>query len=220
MSVMSVRNNVVGAVNALLLPLVFAVVFFLGAAGFGAWAFMEREDYKSNSDQKAEAAVAVATKQTESNKENEFIEREKEPLKDYLGPSQFGSIVMKYPKTWSGYVNFEDSEGELFFHPGVVTGGEGKLYATHISVVSSRYEEVVEDYSSQIEEGTAKASAYKLPKMKNIVGIKVTGTIDDEKQGTVIILPLRDKTIKIAIESNNYLGDFNKIILANFTYSP
>ena len=41
-----------GAINALLIPLILVIVFFLGAAGFGYWAFSERQDYKNNSDAK------------------------------------------------------------------------------------------------------------------------------------------------------------------------
>ena len=57
---MKLSKNEWGSMNTLLIPLILAVVFFFGALGFGVWAYMERSDYKLNSDQKAAAAVKVA----------------------------------------------------------------------------------------------------------------------------------------------------------------
>lgn len=64
-----------GAVNVLLLPLILVVLFFLGAVGFGYWAFAEREDYKNNSDQKVAIAVAAAEKRTQAADAKVFAEK-------------------------------------------------------------------------------------------------------------------------------------------------
>ncbi len=55
----------------------------------------------------------------EGSKDNEFIVREKQPLQTYTGPSAFGSISVKYPKTWSAYVDETNSSTPVdgYFHP-------------------------------------------------------------------------------------------------------
>lgn len=218
---MRIVTHQVGAMNVLLLPLIFSIVFFLGTAGFAVWAFSERQDYKYNSDQKAAEAAEIASKKTASEKDNEFVEREKEPLVEYKGPADLGGISFKYPKTWSGYVTAEE-EGEFIFHPNVVTGGDTttKVYALRVNVVSSAYADVLNEFDAQVQEGRAKAKAFTLPKMKDQVGLRIDGELEEGKQGSMIILPLRDKTIKLSTESQDFRGDFDKYIVPSFIYNP
>ena len=54
------KHNQNGAVNSLVLSLVLCVLFLFGALGFGGWAYMSRQDYKDNTDQKVSAAVEIA----------------------------------------------------------------------------------------------------------------------------------------------------------------
>ena len=44
--------------------------------------------------------------------------------------------------------------------------------------------------------------------------------LNGDKQGTMIILPVRDKTLKIWTEGNEFVGDLDKIILANLSFVP
>ena len=101
MSGMDTRNEV-GAINALLLPLILAVLVLFGAIGFGAWAFSSRQDYKNNVEAKIAAAVADAKVVEGKRKDAVFAEESKNPLKAYNGPSAYGSVTINYPKTWSG----------------------------------------------------------------------------------------------------------------------
>src|SRR5690606_5175761 len=106
-----------------------------------------------------------------------------------------------------------EDEGTFIFHPNVVNSDEKTAYALKITVENSRYEDVVEDYDKLVEDGVARATVYKLPKVKNVTGVRVSGAIEDNKQGSVVIMPLRGKTIKIATESQDFVNDFNKYVL-------
>lgn len=209
-----------GAVSGLAVSLGMAVILLVGSVGFGAWAFVSRQDYKNNSDEKAAQAAEIAAKQTASDKDNEFIEKEKEPLKRYEAPSDLGALAFSYPKTWSGYVDISESEGEFIFHPNVVNVDDQAIYALRVSVVNGKYQEEVAEFDSVVEEGKAKATVYKLPKLPKVVGVRINGMLEEGKQGSMIILPLRDKTLKISTENQDFLADFNKFILPSFTYSP
>jgi hypothetical protein len=185
---------------------------------------MSREDYRKNVNKKIDEAAEIAVKRAETKKENEFIQREKRPLRTYKGPQSLGSMSIQYPKTWSVYVDQSDeSEISVFAHPKLVPADTGKnspAYALSVQVVNEPYDQTAEDYQSQVEKGEAKARPYKLPKNPSVVGLRVDGLVDSDHRGSAVILPLRDKTIIISTLSQQFTGDFDKIILNNFTFIP
>ena len=221
-----IKHNQDGYVNALLVPFILCVVLLLGAIGFGAWAFAGRQDYKTNTDQKVAAAVVVAKQQESSAKDKAFAEAEKNPLKTYNGPEAYGSIQLSYPKTWSGYVDDDGSGGELvngYFYPGVVpsVSGDKNLFALRVKVINQSYSEVLNAFSSQQQNGKLTVSAYALPKVPKTVGVLLNGSLDgDNRTGTMVVLPMRDKTLEISTDGAQFVSDFNNIILPNFSFSP
>lgn len=220
---MKLKNHESGAISGLLISLILTVLLLFGALGFGTWAFMSREDYRNNVEEKIDEAVEVAVKRAETKKENEFVEREKRPLTTYRGPQSLGSMKVKYPKTWSVYVDESDSsEITILAHPKFVPAGDGgnPAYALKIEVVNENYDQSAGEYESAIESGEAKARPYKLPKQPKIIGLRVDGSLNDDHRGSAVILPLRDKTIIISTLSEQFRGDFDNIILKNFNFIP
>jgi hypothetical protein len=220
-----VRGNEYGAVNGLLLPLLVAVLLLIGAVVFGFWAYGSRQDYKDNVDAKITTAVAAAKQAESTSKEKEFAERDKNPLRTYTGPSEFGSIGIQYPKTWSAYVA-DDAEGSPFvdgyFQPSVVPDiqSENSIFALRVQVVDSSYSEELQNFSDDVTSGKLSVQPYAAPKVPKIVGSKISGQLTDKISGEKVLLPLRDKTLEIWTESNQYIPDFENIILANLTFQP
>lgn len=204
----------------MLIPLIISIILFFGALAFGVWAYMERADYKERSDKKVSTAVAVAVERTKTDKDNEFIEKEKEPLRTYVGPEALGSISLKYPKTWSVYADEANDKMTVLAHPKVVPADSKSSYALRVEVVEQSYDSVAKSYENNVKSGKLKAIAYALSKLPKEVGMRLDGEIDSNKQGALVILPLRDKTIKISTESTQFLNDFNKIILPNIKFIP
>lgn len=221
---MKISSRQEGSINVLLVPLLLAVVFFFGALGFGLWAYSSRQDYKNNTDAKIATAVEVGQKETATEKDNEFIEREKQPLKDYQGPASYGTISVKYPKTWSGYVvdSGDGNDGlDAYFQPNVVPGVDSEAnYALRIAVVNQPYAQELQSFDGNVKSGKTKAVPYKPVNVENVVGMQLTGDIGEQKTGVLILLPLRDKTIKIWTESDQFINDFNNNILPNFKFIP
>jgi hypothetical protein len=225
MKYVSSRGNQFGAINALLLPFIAILLLLIGAVAFGYWAFGERQDYKNNVDSKISTAVVSAQKAEDTVKEKEFAERDKSPLKTFVGPSEFGSIHVQYPKTWSGYFA-SDGQGSPFvdgyFSPGVVpkVDSETSVFSLRVQVVSDSYSSVLENFADSVDTGAVTIQPYAAPKVPKVVGSRVEGAIAENKTGTMIILPLRDKTLQIWTESDQFKPDFDNIILANLTFSP
>ncbi len=213
-------NDQRGAINILIIPLIISIILFFSALAFGVWAYMERAEYKEKSDKKVAAAVAVAVERTKTDKDNEFVEKEKEPLRQYTGPEALGSISVKYPKTWSIYTDENNNRMTILGNPKTVPADPKSAYALKIEVVERSYDSEAKNYDNSVKAGKLRATAYSLPKLPKVVGVRMDGEVDFNKQGAIVLLPLRDKTIKISTQSTQFLNDFNKNILPNIVFSP
>lgn len=219
------RPDASGAVSALALAFVAIFLLFIGTGVFAAWAFIEQQDYKNNVDEKIAVAVEAAKEEEAIAKEAEFAEREKSPLKTYNGPETYGSIAVQYPKTWSGYVvegARSNAHVDAYFSPGTVpnVSDQKSVYALRIQVTNKSYSSELEDYQDKAESGALTVQPYALPKLPEIVGSRIEGQITNTKTGVVILLPLRDKTLKIYTEAQQYKHDLDTIILPNFIFAP
>ena len=207
-----------------ILGLAVTILLLVAALVFGFWAYGQMQDYKNNSDKKAAAAVVTANEKQKKDLEAQFAEQEKSPLKTYTSPNQFASVKIVYPKTWSAYV-VEQTDGanplDGYFAPGFVPNTQGKNnFALRMQYTSTPYTSVLQQYSAATQAGTVKVSAYTPEQVKGATaGVKLTGQLEPQKSGTMIIVPIRDKTLKIWTETDSTLGDFNTV-LKNLTFSP
>lgn len=220
-----IKHNQDGAVNGVLVSLIMAVVLLIATLGVAGWAIAGREDYKNNSDQKVAAAVKVAKEKQSAIKDLQFAEDAKNPLKSYAGPEAYGSLKFQFPKTWSGYVDDSGNGNALvdgFFAPGVVSSitDENSVFALRTQVLNQTYADVLQNLSGQQQSGKVTIKAYSLPKLPKIVGVQVTGEIEQGKTVTMVVLPLRSQALQIWTEGTQYVDDFNKNILPNFSFSP
>jgi hypothetical protein len=213
-----------GSVDSWLIAFVVAVVLAFGALGFGIWAFTGRQDYKNNVDEKISVAVTEAEQANTEKKDKEFAEKEKNPLRIYAGPATYGSVSISYPKTWSAYVD-ETAKTNIplsgALNPGFVPGIQSSLpVALRFTVTSNNYANVVRTFDSQVKAGKIKVTPYKAEKVQSVTGVRLDGEIVKDKQGSMIIVPLRDKTLQVSTESPQFIPDFNTIILPNLVFVP
>lgn len=209
----------------LLIPLILMVVFFFGAAGFGIWAFTSRADYKNNSDQKSAAAASAAAEAQKSADAAKYAEEIKQPYDSYIGPAAFGNITVNYPKTWSAYV-VENDRGSTpvsgYFNPKTVPSitDTDSNFALRVELVTSTYQSVLDSFKPRLDKGVATIQPYTLTKVPSVVGSRIEGQITERKQGTMIVMPLRNMTLKIWTESNDFKGDLDTHILPNLSFVP
>ena len=218
------RNDQKGSVNVTAISLIVTVLFLLVSIGFGAWAFMSREDYKNNVDQKIAAAQEVTKKETETAKDNEFLEKEKQPLKKYQSSAQLSSIGISYPKTWSAYID-ERGTGSTplsaYFNPQFVpVTTSDTLYALRAELSSRSFVDEAKAFDSYIKQGKATSRPYQSSVSGSGVGLRIEGEYMPKKQGIIVLIPVREKTLKIWTESNDYKNDLENIVLKNISFSP
>lgn len=219
--------------RAPLLAAVILAILLIVSLAFGYWAFSGRQDYKTNVDKKIATAVAAAEVTQKTTLQKQFDEQSKSPYKTFTGPSTYGSITFQYPKTWSAYVDESGSGNSLvdgYFHPDQVPGVSGQAaYALRVQLTNDDYATVLQQFDTFTSGGQAKASAYIPPKMKNVasvqVGTRIDGVIDRANDssnitGAMVVMKVRDKTLKVYTESNDFLSDFNNTILPSLTFAP
>lgn len=209
----------------LIVGFVVVLLLLVAALVFGFWTFGQMQDYKNNSDKKAAAAVAAANDAQKKTLDAQFAEQEKSPYKSYTSPAEFGSVKLVYPKTWSAYVVEAGSNSapvDGYFYPNFVPNVSGKnSYILRVQVVNTPYQSTLTSYESKVKQGQLKVTAFKPEQVPSATaGVRMDGQLDTDKQGSLVILPLRDKTLKIWTENTGAVNDFNNIVLKNLTYSP
>ena len=132
-----------------------------------------------------------------------------------------------YPKTWSAFITEANNTTgtttpiDGYMHPSFVPGLQsGTNYALRIRIVAKAYADDLKQFDSLVKKGTVKVSAYQLPKVPSVTGSRVDGEIVKGQKASMVLLPLRDKTIEISTQTSEFLNDFDTIILPNFTFAP
>lgn len=227
MSNMRTNKQAGFAISGLMVALVCVSFVLLCVIFFASWAYSSRQDYKNNSEEKAAAAAAAAKEQTQKEDAAQYAEESKNPLKTHVGPDQYGSVTVQYPKTWSAYVVEQNKGGSGapmndYFHPDKVmnTQEDTNAYALRVQITSSSYANTMQQFQGLAKNGKVKITPYKLPKVPSVIGSRVDGQITADKQGSMIVLPVRNVTLQISTESNAFMGDFDNIILPNLTFAP
>lgn len=206
------------------IKVLFVVVFFC-ILGFSVWAFTGMQDYKQNVDKKVAEVSKLVETRVATAKDTEFAEKLKIPFNHYTGPNAFGSMSIQYPANWSAYVIDDKNGGNEavtgYFHPNVVHGvSSNNPFALRFHVLNKSYGDSIKGLASSVKSGKIKVIPFRAAKVPGVLGSRVDGEIIVGKKINKIILPIRDKTLEIWTESDQYMNDFNNIILPSLSFSP
>jgi hypothetical protein len=200
------------------------------ALAFGGWSFTKMLDYKNNADKKVAVAIAAAEKSQAAKDKAQFDEESKSPNKQFNGSAAYGSVSFSYPKSWSAYIDTTSSSEPIngYFYPDVVPGfSSGAAFALRVELVGSDYANEVQSFNSKLKSGKVVGQAYVPPKMNGVTnaqaGMLFSGQVnssDSGQTGSMLIIKVRDKTLKVSTQSKDYLNDFNNTVLAGLTFNP
>lgn len=201
---------------------VTSIIFGILTLVFGSimiWALVNYNDQKNNVDSKIAAEVQLAKDQQEKDDQKAFDEKEKQPLKEFIGPNDLGRVEFKYPKTWSVYIANDGSQGgsyEAYFHPEAVpsTTGQNK-YALRVSVLNQNYEQVSQQYAGLVKQGTLRSESITV---NGFNGQKFEGNFRTDLEGSVALFKIRDKTLSLATDSPTFRPDFNDKVLKELKF--
>lgn len=212
-----------GAANPLLLGLIACGILFVIALIFGIGQMSKVSDYKKNMDSKVSEEVAKQSQIISEQKQAEFDEKEKAPYKFWTSPTQYGSIKVGFPKTWSYYLELDEanSSGEvinMYAYPDYVPEiSRDTKYALRMTLETEDYNSVLDGYRKKSAQDGLEISTVQV---SNVSGIKIRGAIEKGTSGTLVVFPIRDKVLTVWTESKDYESDFENIVLKNLSFIP
>lgn len=210
-----------GEMNPLLIPFILVILLMIGAGVFAGWAYLNYTDQRDNTQSKIDVAVAAAKQEQQEEDNKAFAEREKEPYRQFVGPSDLGRVEFNYPKTWSVYIDNGGGSGEFeaYLHPTTVHPiDDRRPYAVKVMVESSSYETTINGYQSRVRNGDLRSDPVTV---NGFNGVRLSGNFSkDITNGTAVIFKVRDKTLSIFSETQEFFPDFDNIILESLRFNP
>jgi len=184
------------------------------------WALVNYNDQKNNVDSKIASGVELGKKEQQNKDQAAFDEKEKQPLKEFIGPADLGRVDFKYPKTWSVYeANAGGSGGttyEAYFHPEKVpTVIAQNKFALRVSIVNQAYDQVLTQYAPLVKQGQLRSSAVTT---SGFNGTRFDGNFTKDLQGSAVIFKIRDKTLILRTDSPSFQDDFDSKVVSSLTF--
>ena len=203
-----------GAVQASTLIIVGLVVALLAVGGVAIYAYLQYTEARTDVDGQIALAVSEAEKAQAEADEAKFLEREKEPNRQFVGPNDYGRVTFEYPKTWSVYVDEDAAEGgtyAAYMNPITVppVGNRDERYALRVTIADEVYEDVLADYEGRVEDGELKTTNVGI---NGTNGTRIDGAFSDQIRGSAVVFKIRDKTVTIQTDAQTFKSDFDKLI--------
>jgi hypothetical protein len=197
------------------LILTFVFLFTtIAAAGLGVWALLNYFDQRDTVQSQVTTAVATAVKEQQDKDAADFLEKEKQPNRQFAGPDDYGSLSFDYPKTWSVYVAKDAVAGgayEAYLNPVSVppTSNKEERFALRVVIEQETYEDVIGDYEKLVKKGDL------VSKSATINGESATrleGNFDKDLRGIAVIFRIRDKTVTLTTDAMTFQNDFDALV--------
>lgn len=212
---MRLRNRQNGFVGVNILIIAGLVLVALALGAFAIWSYMKYIEQKTAVDSKVTAAVAEAKKTQADADEAKFAEREKQPLRQFVGPDDYGRLTFDYPKTWSAYQASDVSQGggvtyQAYLSPIVVPPVSDKQkFAIRVTIQQITYDTALKTYSKLLKSGALQSSVFK---NANLTGTRLDGNFSKDIRGSAIIVKMRDRTLTIRTDADVFKPDFEALI--------
>lgn len=207
-------RNQKGEVNILMIMVVFFTFTTLALAGIAIYYIRGYQKAQTTVDIQKSAAAEAAKAQQKQADEAAFAEAAKQPYRAYSAPSVLGAMTLSFPKTWNIYAEENQGSGtqlNLFFNPEIVRADStyDGTYALRVTFEQQLYTESTKKRQNDIEKGLLRVQPITV---QGVEGTRYTGQVTKERQGIMVILPIRDKTLTLWTESADYTADFDSII--------
>lgn len=210
---MRTHKHELGNISGSLIAIIGLSVLVLGAGAFAIWSFVNYSEQKTNVDGKVELAVAEAKKEQSEIEEEKYAQREKEPLRQFVGPDDYGRLTFDYPKTWSVYVARDTSRGgtyEAYLNPITVPPVSAtQQYALRVIVEEKDYDQVVKTYEGLVKKGDLRTSAVSA---NGNNGTRLDGSFTKDIRGSAVIYKIRDKAVTLRTDADTFKPDFESLI--------
>lgn len=202
-----------GGFNFGMVFIILLCVAVLAFAGLSIYFYSQYNKEKTTVDAQVAAGADAAKAEQKAADEAEFAELAKQPYRSYTAPGTLGQLTVEFPKSWNVYAEEDQEKAVLnvFMNPEVVRAEKGYSgpYALRIKLEKKVYADALKTMDQKLKKGEVTASPVTV---SGIAGTRFEGQIEDEHSGSMVFLPLRDKTLTIWTESPQFSEDFNNIL--------
>ena len=203
-----------GSVNGWMVGTIGCLILFLIAGSLAIWAYMQYSHEKSNVDSKVAIEVAKGKSEQAESDQKKFSEEAKNPRIEFVGPSEYGRVSFMYPKTWSVYIENDGSnrgDYKAYLNPVAVPSASNKAsrFALRLEIINKNLDTVLNDYQSRLKKGELTSSS---TEFNGISATRIDGTFEKELRGSVVLMKVRDKTIRFSTDADTFKSDFQTIL--------
>ena len=208
------RKKESGLANGWMVTAICLIVWLVVMIGICIWLFITYSDLKNNYDSNKDTAVAKAKNEQAAEDDKKFVAYENALTQTFDGPDDYGDLKFLYPRIWSAYFNNDASDGgdyEAYLNPSVVppVGSDQQQFALRVLIESKSYDEVVSEYNKAVEKKELKYSGIEV---NGVSGSRFDGMITKNIRGSVVIFKIRDKTLTVRTDADNFKDQFDAII--------
>lgn len=209
------RSREQGKVQGSTIIIVVLTLLFIAAGAAAIWFYMQYAEQKRDVDSKVSVAEAKAKLDQRTEDEEAFAEREKEPMREFVGPADYGRLSFDYPKTWSAFEETDVSKGggveyRAYLHPRVVPPiSETSKVALRVSIQQKTYDQSLETYAKLLKAGTLKSAPFD---NGALTGTRLTGNFNKDLIGTAVLVKMRDRTLTMRTDGDVFMADFEALL--------
>lgn len=207
------KNRENGSANIWMISTISLIFLSSIVTGLAIWSFINYNDQKNNIETIVSTEVSKAQKDQADLDEAKFLERDKEPNRQFIGPDDFGRVTFNYPKTWSVYVDNDGSTGstyKAYLNPVVVPSIDtNKQFALRVVIEQRDYDKVIDSFATLVKKGDLKSSSFTAD---GNVGTRLDGLFSKDVRGSAVIFKIRDKTLTVQNDANTFKADFDALI--------
>lgn len=203
-----------GSVNGWMVGTIGCLILFLIAGSLAIWAYMQYSHEKSNVDSKVAIEVAKGKSEQAESDQKKFSEEAKNPRIEFVGPSEYGRVSFMYPRTWNVYIENDGSnrgDYKAYLNPVAVPSASNKAsrFALRLEIINKNLDTVLNDYQSRLKKGELTSSS---TEFNGISATRIDGTFEKELRGSVVLMKVRDKTIRFSTDADTFKPDFQTIL--------
>lgn len=223
-----------GSIDIKVVGIVILSLLFMAAGSAGIWLYFQYVDVKTDVDSKVTEAKAQASREQQATDEAAFAAREKEPLRTFPGPDDYGHLTFDYPKTWSAYQDTDVSKGggatyAAYLNPVYVspvpanalndlvanakpTPTQGVVYkfALRVKIEQKLYDDSLKQYDPLLKTSQITSTPFTNP--SGVVGTRYDGRFNNDIRGIAVVIKMRDRTLTLRTDADVFKDDFEALL--------
>lgn len=203
-----------GSVNGWMVGTIGCLILFLIAGSLAIWAYMQYSREKSDVNSKVAIKVAEGKREQAESDWRKCSDDAKNLRVEFVGPTEYGRVSFMYTKTWSVYVANDGSDRgdyKAYFHPVSVPSitNKSSRFALRLEILNKNLNTVLNDYQSRLKKGELTSSS---TEFNGISATRIDGTFEKDLRGSVVLMKVRDKTIRFSTDADTFKPDFQTIL--------